>query len=213
MGTDGPSVQEQLDALLPGRSIRRVVGWVAVVVIALVCAWVAPVAANPGVQFTGSATGGYVSGTAFTMQAMDISTNAWPSATITAMGDMRGVTPAAAWIVTQDQADQFLAANVTSKPTTATDLLAAISAQGVPVASFHALPTTIPAGADNILLVVWQISDCDQAIAGEKDAMHVWVRSYVGTESIVQLTQEGIGIGPLWSDSRDDLKQSGIVCP
>ena len=196
-----------LQALLPRRSKLRVVVWSLVFLLALAGAWVAPKALAPEVQLGDAAAQQYFPDAPYVWAAAPITVHGWPSATVVAVGDRPGAKAIAAWLTTEEQAQPFMAGN----PGTALSQFTA--ATGMSADQLHAIPPGVWVYAETNLLVLWQITDCDQVIAAQDTVpTTLTVQTAWGIKRQVSLGQAPSQIDPSAMHDREGLDQLG-VCP
>ena len=204
------TTSESLESLLPRRSKARIVLWAAVFVVAVWCAWVAPTVLHPDMRLGDTAASTSVDGTPFLLEHLTFSAQGWPSVTVVEANGFPGANVVSAWLATDDQADKFLSQPIADRPATVDSLLAGISATSIPISQLQALPAKVSDGAKTNLLLVWKITDCQQALArGDQPVLRLVVRSSWGIERTVTFPQRDNN--PEWfAADGSNLEESGL---
>jgi len=185
----------------------------AVFVLALASAWAAPKVLAPHAEFGGAAVQQYFPDAPYVWAAAPIIMHGWPSATVVAVGDRPGAKAIAAWLTAEDQAEPFIGGDQDTALASQAALVEFTETTGVTVDQLQAVPPGVWVDADTNLLVLWQITDCDQAEAAEDTVpTTLTVRSSWGIKRQVTVGPSTALIGPTIMHDREEMEQLGI-CP
>lgn len=174
--------------LAPTPSRGRNLLLIAAVVVALVAAVFSPNILRPSVSRPGGSSGGMSSVLASHRQLMTASTmtaQTWPRVDVQSIGDVPGASAAGAWVVKESDLAGF------DPPLDESNYESSLSYLTAAMPGFNAeldaLPQPLGRGERAILVVLWDIDDCDDLDVNPRATARVGLGTIIGTSATENL--------------------------
>ena len=178
-----------MSQLVPRPSRTRNLLLIAAVVVALVAAVFSPIILRPSVSQPDT-SGGMSSVLASHRQLMTattITTQTWPRVDVQSINDMPGARAAGAWVIEESDLEGF------DPPLDESDYESGLSFLNAAIPGFDAeldaLPQPLGRGERSVLMVLWNIENCDELEAGPEASARVDLSTLIGTSTTENLPE------------------------